>query len=142
VAVTPAEATSYYVRQYYSSWSPYRSYYYRTYYYKPTPSYAGYQYHYAIYYPSQPRYVYYYNPYKKVYWGRAEVSECGEVKYSLLAEKDRKGSLKEIPEKAFPKAGAMPPVPESNDGVKMEVPPGDRPGNDNLPKDTDTINIK
>ncbi len=51
-------------RQYYSSWSyqPSTSYYYTTYYYKPQVSYSGYQYHYCIYYPSQPRYVYYYNP--------------------------------------------------------------------------------
>src|SRR5262245_36058652 len=98
VAVAPAEAKTTYVRQYYTGWSSYRTYSYLTDYYQPTPTYVGYQYHYAIYYPTRPSYVYYYNPYKKVYWGRAELSDCGEVKYSLLAEKDRKGNLSEIPD--------------------------------------------
>ncbi len=131
VAVTPAEANSYYVRQYYTGWYKPT---YRTYFYKPTPTYVGYQYHYVIYYPSRPNYYYYYNPYKGVYWGRAEISPCGEVKYSLLEEKDRKANLAEIPEKAFPKAGPMPPVPESTDKTPMETPPTDKPDEDNLPK--------
>jgi hypothetical protein len=135
VAVTPVEASSSYVRQYYGGWSSYRStYYYRTYYYKPTYNYTGYQHHYVIYYPSRPSYYYYYNPSTKLYWGRAEISHCGEVKYSMLAEKDRKGTLSEIPEKAFPKAGAMPPIPESTDNTPIETPPTDKPGEDNLPK--------
>lgn len=52
-------------RQYYSGWnkSPTQTYYYRYYYYKPSASYAGYKHHYVIYFPSRPKYVYYYNPY-------------------------------------------------------------------------------
>jgi len=116
-----AKATSY-GRQYYGSWSyyPSRSYYYTTYYYKPYVSYANYDYHYCIHYPSYPRYVYYYNPYKRVYWGRYDTEAKG---YSLLAEKDRKGTLKEIPDEAFPKAAKMPDVPESEDKIAMDAPP-------------------
>ena len=111
-----------YGRQYYSSWSyyPSRSYYYTTYYYKPYVSYASYDYHYCVYYPSYPSYVYYYNPYRKVYWGRYDLNAKG---YSLLAEKDRKGTIKEIDEKAFPAPKGMPEVPESEDKVVMEQPP-------------------
>jgi len=111
-----------YGRQYYSSWSyyPSRSYYYTTYYYKPYVSYASYDYHYCVYYPSYPRYTYYYNPYKKVYWGRYDHQEKG---YSLLAEPDRKGTIKEIDEAKFPAPRGMPEVPEAEDKVVMEQPP-------------------
>src|ERR1700733_5353281 len=59
-------------RHYYSSWSyyPQRTYYYVKYYYRPQPAVEDYSYHYCIYYPAAPRYVYYYNPYSHVYWGR------------------------------------------------------------------------
>lgn len=105
-------------RQRYSSWSysPARRYYYTTYYYQPHSNYDGYLYHYCIYYPSQPRYVYYYNPHSGTYWGRYDMDEEG---YSMLAEKDRKGTLVEIPDSAFPKPGKMPAVPESKDNVSM-----------------------
>ncbi len=105
-------------RHYYSSWSyqPQRTYYYSYYYYKPYSSYDGYRYHYSIYYPSRPRYVYYYNPVRKVYWGRYDLEEKG---YSLLDEKDRKGNLDAIPEEAFPKPGAMPPIPDAEDDERM-----------------------
>jgi len=110
-----------YGRQYYSSWgySAPQSYYYSTYYYKPYSNYPGYNYNYCIYYPSQPSYVYYYNPYKQVYWGRFDASKHA---YSLLAEKDRSGTLKEIPEKAFPEAGPMPAIPDSKDEVALAEP--------------------
>lgn len=105
-------------RHYYSGWSyqPARTYYYSYYYYKPYASYSGYSYHYSIYYPTRPRYVYYYNPVRRVYWGRYDLEEKG---YSLLAEKDRKAELDSIPEKAFPKPGEMPSIPDSEDGEKM-----------------------
>lgn len=105
-------------RHYYGGWNyyPARTYYYSHYYYKPRPSYEGYRHHYCVYYPSSPRYVYYYNPVVRVYWGRYDLKEKG---YSLLAEKDRKEDLKAIPENAFPKPGEMPPIPESEDGEKM-----------------------
>jgi hypothetical protein len=131
-----ARANTYYTRQYYSTWRkhPQRSYHYRYYYYKPSTTYVGYKHHYVIYYPSRPRYAYFYNPYRKVYWGRCPIQTGGKGEYSLLAEKDRKGTLEEIPEAAFPKPGPVPPVPESSDGVAMELPPDDLPADDALPK--------
>jgi hypothetical protein len=109
-------------RQYYSSWNYYSSYnyHYSRYYYYPTTYATTYSYHYVIYYPSQPRYYYYYNPYSQSYWGRYDLEAKG---YSLLAEKDRKSKLEDIPESAFPKPGAMPAVPGTEDNLKMEVPP-------------------
>jgi hypothetical protein len=116
---TPAQAQ--YGRQYYSSWSyyPERTYYYQYYSYKPYASYSGYSYHYCIYYPKYPRYVYYYNPEKRVYWGRYD---CEEKGYSLLAEKDRKPNLKDIAEEAFPKPAKMPAIPDSTDGTTITPP--------------------
>ena len=123
-------------RSYYNSWSYYsgRSYYYRYYYYKPYTSYSGYKHHYAVYYPSRPRYVYYYNPVRRVYWGRYDLEAKG---YSMLAEKDRKADLKAIPESAFPKPGKMPAIPESTDGETIpRIEPNDLPGkNKDAPKD-------
>ena len=109
-------------RHYYSSWRyyPTSSYYYSTYNYYPTTYSTTYSYHYAVYYPSQPRYYYYYNPVRRVYWGRYDLQEKG---YSLLAEKDRKEKLTDIPEDAFPKPGPMPVVGGTDDGLKLEVPP-------------------
>ncbi len=123
VGMAASEAHAGY-RQYYSSWSyyPSNSYYYSTYYYKPQPSYNSYNYHYCIYYPTQPRYVYYYNPYTSQYWGRYDLEGKDGNNYSLLKEEDRKKELKDIPEKAFPAPGKMPIVPESSDGVQIEAP--------------------
>jgi hypothetical protein len=80
-------------------------------------TYPTYKHHYCIYYPTKPRFVYYYNPVRKVYWGRYDVKDKG---YSLLAEKDRKEKLDDIPEKAFPKPGKMPVIPESEDNVRIK----------------------
>ncbi len=123
---SPSANAQYGYRQYYSSWRyyPSRSYYYRSYYYKPYVSYSGYKHHYCVYYPSRPSYIYYYNPYKQVYWGRYDVEAKG---YSLLAEKDRKQKLEEIPEEAFPAPGKMPAIPESEDNVPIAEPPQDLP---------------
>jgi hypothetical protein len=128
-AALPVAAKALLTRQYYSSWSyhPQRTYYYSHYYYKPTPSYDGYLSHHCIYYPSRPRYVYYYNPYAQAYWGRFDLEAKDENKYSLLAEKDRKKDLAAIPEDAFPKPGKMPAIPEAKDGETIlpikELPP-------------------
>jgi hypothetical protein len=133
-----AQADSYVVRQYYSGWHRHTggSYYYRTYYYKPTPRYVGYRHHYVIYHPRYRNHYYYYNPYKKVYWGRCPVHTDGRGQYSHLAEADRRATLEEIPETAFPKLGPMPKVPESDpkENVTMDLPPDDLPSGEQLPK--------
>lgn len=133
LAVAPAAAwAAFGLRQYYDnsySYSSSYNYYYTRYYYKPTVSYATYDYHYCVYYPSYPQYVYYYNPSSQVYWGRYELGSKGDKRYSLLAEKDRKKELKDIPEKAFPAPAAMPEIPGSDDKVAIEPPP------ENVPKD-------
>ena len=116
-------------RQYYGHWQkhPTANYYYRGYYYKPTPSYAGYKHHYVILYPSRPSHHYFYNPYKKQYWGRCEVYHGGKGEYSHLAPEYRKSSISEIPENAFPTPGKLPNIPDSSDGSKLDLPPDDLP---------------
>src|SRR6476619_4189885 len=137
LAALPGDAAAGgYYRQYYTSWSYYSTttYYYRTYYYYPTPAATTYSYHYCVYYPSQPRYGYYYNPVSHQYWGRFEFGADGKPKgYSLLAEKDRKGKLADIPESAFPKPAAMPAIPGTMVVLMMRRPPRDLPLKD-LPK--------
>jgi hypothetical protein len=132
LAMAPAQASLYRSRQYYSGWRHNSSdgYYYRSYYYKPRSDYSGYRHHYVIYYPSRPRYYYYYNPYKKHYWGRCPVETDGKEEYSMLAEGDRKASLDDIPEKAFPKPGRMPRIPDADekDDERVDLPPDDLPG--------------
>jgi hypothetical protein len=133
-----AFANPYAARQYYSGWSkhPKNAYYYRIYYYKPTATYAGYKHHYLIYYPSKPDYCYYYSPYQKQYWGRCPVNAAGRPLYSMLAEKDRKGTLDEIPETAFPKPGPLPPIPESDpkENATLDLPPDDLPPGEGPPR--------
>jgi hypothetical protein len=107
-------------RQYYSGTYSNGAYNYRYHYYKPRYSSSGYKYHLAIYYPQRSRYVYYYNPYSRKYWGRYDLV-CGG--YSQLAPEDQRGQLSEIPEKAFPAPGPMPAVRESNDETPMLPPP-------------------
>jgi hypothetical protein len=113
-------------RQYYTPWKKHatKSYYWRYYYYKPTAKAADYSYHYAIYYPSRGKKIYYYNPHKKVYWGAYDVEAKG---YSLLAMEDRREHLDDIPDKAFPKPGRLPPIPDSEDGEALAVPSDDLP---------------
>jgi hypothetical protein len=107
-------------RQYYGGWRPSgHGYSFSTYHYNPYASYPSYCYNYAIWYPTTPRYVYYFNPYKGTYWGRFDVLTKG---YSLLAEKDRAGQLKDIPEKAFPAAGPLPQVPDAKDQLTLAEP--------------------
>jgi hypothetical protein len=122
-------------RQYYGAWQqhPSKTYYYRSYYYKPSYNYVGYRHHYVIYYPSRPKYYYYYNPYKQTYWGRCPVKYSGNNYYSHLAEKDQKGRLEDIDEKAFPPMGKLPSIPESKDKTPLDLPPDDVP-TDDVPK--------
>lgn len=109
-------------RQYYSNWNyqPASTYYYSTYYYQPHQNYNGYNYHYCIHYPSQPQYVYYYNPHSRQYWGRLDLNGKDGKVYSILKEADRKEKLADIPEKAFPAPAEMPVIPDAADGVKIE----------------------
>ena len=128
----PASFAAQSLSQYFDStwtYSPSYGYYYVHYYYRPVVTYTTYEYHYCIYYPSQPSYIYYYNPTAQVYWGRYEIGSKGEERYSLLAEKDRKKDLKEIPNGAFPKPGKMPTIPGAKDNVAIEPPP------ESVPKD-------
>lgn len=133
VAVTliggAADSAPHSPRQYYSSWNkhPTRAYSYRQYFYKPSPTFAGYKHHYVISYRARPKFLYFFNPYKKVFWGRCPSDHGGKPKYSLLAEKDRKGQISEIPEEAFPEPGALPPVPEATDDATLDLPPDDLP---------------
>ncbi len=130
-------SAAYRLRQYYDtsySYSQSNGYYYTTYYYTPVVTTTTYEYHYCIYYPSQPQYIYYYNPTTQAYWGRYEIGSKGEKRYSILAEKDRKKDLTAIPESAFPKPAAMPTIPGAKDEVAMEPPPENVPKAD-APKD-------
>jgi hypothetical protein len=130
LVLVPAPASAKPSRQYYSGWRQNKSagYSYRTYYYKPRASYSGYKHHYVIYNPKYPKYYYYYNPYKKHYWGRCSVDNYdGEGYYSKLPDKYCKASLDDIPEKAFPKPGKMPRIPEGDDEEVMDLPPDDLP---------------
>lgn len=121
-------------RQYYSHWQkhPTHNYHYRNYYYKPRASYSGYKHHYVVYHPSRPKHVYYYNPYKRQYWGRCEIHREGRDEYSLLPEAARKGSLNEIPEAAFPPPAPTPSIPEAEDSTALDLPPDDVPATADL----------
>ncbi|TWT61239.1 hypothetical protein [Rubinisphaera italica] len=123
-------------RQYYGGWSykPQQRYHVRSYYYKPTPSYVGYRYHYCVHYPKRPRYVYYYNPYSRTYWGRFDLEGKDGAHYSLLKNEDRKENLEEIPESAFPAASKMPQIPEAEDDIQIDVMPKDLPTAEDTPQ--------
>lgn len=116
-------------RQYYGPWqsAPQQNYYYRSYYYKPKADYSGYKHHQVIYSPASPKYEYFYNPYKKQYWGRCPSQRDGQSLYSLLPPETRQPRLQDIPESAFPAPRAAPPIPESTDGAQMDLPPDDFP---------------
>ncbi len=130
----PAQAQGYGARQYYGDWHAHSAgYAYRSYYYKPAPNYGGYKHHYVMHFPQYPEYNYYYNPYKKQYWGRCPVHYGQQPVYSMLAEKDRNADIKQIPETAFPKPGPLPAIPEAADGAKLDLPPDDLPDLTALP---------
>lgn len=129
VAGAVVQADYYTPRQYYGGWNYHsgKQYHYRYYYYKPTPTYAGYKHHYVIYHPKRPDHYYFYNPHKKQYWGRCPTQTYGQPQYSMLAEEDRKANLDAIPEKAFPKPGPLPSIPETENEKTpptLDPPPG------------------
>ena len=127
-------ADQYAPRQFYGDWhSHHRGFSYRPYYYKPYPQFVGYKHHYTIHFQARPQHHYFYNPYKKLYWGRCPVATEGKPNYSLLPEKVRSGDINKIPESAFPEPGPMPPIPESTDGAMLDLPPDDLPTADALP---------
>jgi hypothetical protein len=114
-------------RQYYGNWHTHHTgYYHRVYYYKPVVTYPTYHTHYCVYYPTRPSHYYYYNPYKQQYWGRCPL-HSEEPVYSLLAEEDRKPTIQQIPEQAFPEPAKPPAVPESQDQTPMVLSPNDLP---------------
>jgi hypothetical protein len=118
-----------YGRQYYGGWQhSAKGYYFSTHHYRPDALALTFRTNYAIFYPETPRYIYYYNPAKGTYWGRFDVQTKG---YSLLAEKDRAGRLKDIPENAFPPEGPLPAVPDAKDKLTLAEPP-DLPGGEKL----------
>jgi len=132
LAAASTASAAFYLRQYYDStytYSQSNGYYYVNYYYQTTVTQTTYDYHYCIYYPSRPNYIYYYNPSTQAYWGRYEIGSKGEKRYSMLVKEDRKKDLNEIPETAFPEPAAMPTIPGAKDNVAMEPPP------ENVPKD-------
>jgi len=109
---------------YYSARQQGPGYSYRQYHYYSRQA-GGYRHHVAVYHPRAPRYVYYYNPYKRRYWGRYDLATGG---YSLLAVPDRRETLSEIPESAFPPAGPMPPEEDGGDPMLPPPEPGPEPG--------------
>lgn len=116
-------------RQYYGHWSkhPTHNYHYRQLYYKPTPTFRGYKHHYVVHTPKDPKHLYFYNPYKKQYWGRCPIEYGDKPVYSILKPEHRKATLKEIPVEAFPAPGDLPPLPDATDGAILELPPDDLP---------------
>jgi hypothetical protein len=108
-------------RQYYDKWQQSaKGYAFSVHHFRPDAGDPTYRTNYAIYYPSTPQYVYYFNPAKGTYWGRFDVKTKG---YSLLAEKDRAGRLKDIPERAFPAERSLPNIPDAKDKVQLAEPP-------------------
>ena len=116
-------------RQYYGSWQkqPTHGYYYRNLYYKPTPSYSGYKHHYVIYHPQRPKHYYFYNPYKKAYWGRCPTDYGDNPTYSMLPQEYRKPSLSDIPDSAFPPPAPVPQLSGVTDSERLDLPPDDLP---------------
>ena len=110
-------------RPFYSPMSRGDGYLYRKCYYY-SRQYNEYRYHVAVYHRAQLRYVYYYNPYKRLYWGRYDLIGGG---YSKLAANDCKAKLGDIPEAAFPPPGQMPPAEDGGD--PMLPPPESLPTN-------------
>jgi hypothetical protein len=118
-----------YGRQYYSGWQrSAQGFYFTTHHYRPDAGAMAFNTNYAVFYPETPRYIYFFNPLKGTYWGRFDVKTKG---YSLLAEKDRAGRLKDIPEKAFPDEGPLPEIPDAKDKLTLAEPP-DLPGGEKL----------
>ena len=48
-------------------------------------------------------------------------------------EADRKATLEDIPEKAFPEPGPLPKIPDATDDAVIELPPDDLPTGEGVP---------
>ncbi|MCA9114985.1 MAG: hypothetical protein KDA79_07850 [Planctomycetaceae bacterium] len=109
-------------RQYFTAWAYHeqRDYHYRTWYFKPTEQTSGYRHHYCLYFPTRPKYVYWYDPTAKQFWGRYELSGKEGARFSVLKPEDRATSIDAIAEDSFPAAGPMPALPDSTDGVPVD----------------------
>ena len=114
------------LRQYYTAWTFHaeRGYWYRTLHFKPEPGYLGYRHHYCIHYVSQPQYVYFYDPYDKVYWGRFDVRGMPGEQFSVLDPEDRRERLSDVPADAFPPEGEIPTLPGATDDMRIMTPSG------------------
>ena len=121
--LAPAERSP--QRTFYTKWTKQTqgNYYYRTYYYRPSED-SGYRHHYVIYFPQAPYYVYYYDPYRKQYWGRAPAEQGDDPVFSELPAEERGGRLDAISESAFGALGPMPEIPGSSDEVAIAAPAG------------------
>jgi hypothetical protein len=97
--LVPAVAKAGEPQQFYGEWKSANHYFYRTY--NSTDAEGGLSAALVLCYKADRRYYYWYNETKK-FWGRCESSRATARTYSLLAEGDRKSSLKDIPETAFP----------------------------------------
>ena len=96
-----------------------RGYSYRTYSYY-VPAYRVYRAHVAVYVPSRPRYVYYYNSHSRVFWGRYD-TQAGN--YQLLPDAAKRADLAQIREADFLPGGPMPKEGEGSDEQLLPPPP-------------------
>ena len=113
-SASPAQAQ--YGRQYYTTWSyyPTQQYYYTYYRYQTVVDAPTYDYHYCVYYPTR-RYVYYYNPVRRVYWGRYDLEKQG---YSMLEEMGEKQKSKPFYSEVVNSCTGMPEAAEAAKRVK------------------------
>jgi hypothetical protein len=122
-------------RQHYSKfWAKNKGYYFKRYFYKPAASSVTYRMHYLIYYASKPRYYFFFDPYKRLYWGRYDRQAGG---YSGLPAADQRSEVSQIKEAAFQPPAAMPPIPESKDSVPIAGPPTDLP-----PDESEAVSVE
>jgi len=121
LGISVGEARPQRPRQYYGEWTwSSKGYYFCKYNYKPDAKTADYGHHYAICYPARQQHIYYFDPYRKVYWGRYDRVADG---YSVLGDTARKRRLEDIPESAFPPPAGLPCIPQAKDGALMAEPP-------------------
>ncbi len=114
-------------RQCYSAkWEldPTGSYYYCKYHFQPAEK-AAYQYHYAIYFPTDPEWIYYHNPTTKLYWCRAYTNTAdkdGKI-WIVVPKDDRRDQPGNVPADAWKRTPEVPAIPGSRVNAAMEPPP-------------------